>query len=53
MKQVYRNAGRKKIPDPVRLDVLIPKENETEIRDIIKSFQDAAILKQSLKNKQP
>ena len=40
-----RNAGRKLIPDSVRINRLIPRENLQEVDDFIKSIQDAAILK--------
>jgi len=47
-----RNAGRKLIPDSVRINRLIPRENLQEVDDFIKSIQDAAILREELKKEQ-
>lgn len=39
----YRNAGRKQIPNPIRLNFLIPSEKEQEVRDFIWNIQKEAI----------
>lgn len=46
-----KNAGRKEIPNGVRKTYIIPKENLEDVSDLVKSYQDAAKLKESLKNK--
>lgn len=46
-----KNAGRKGVPNGVRKTYIIPKGNVKSVNDIVKSYQDAAILKESLKNK--
>ena len=46
-----RNAGRKKIPNGVTKTYIIPKYNVQAVTDLVKSYQDAAILKEKLKNK--
>lgn len=46
-----KGAGRKAIPNGVRVTYIIPKENLQEVTDIVKSFQDAAILKEKIKKK--
>jgi len=46
-----KNAGRKGVPTGVRKTYIIPKENVEAVTDLVKSYQDAAKLKESLKNK--
>lgn len=45
-----RNAGRKKVPNGIKKQFVIPKENLQEVTDIVKSFQDSAILKEKINN---
>jgi len=51
MTKNIKGAGRKAIPNGVRVTYIIPKENKQAVSDLVKSYQDAAILKESLKNK--
>lgn len=46
-----RNAGRKGIPDGVRKTYIIPKDNVQAVTDLVKSYQNTAILKESVKSK--
>lgn len=46
-----KGAGRKPIPNGVRVTYIIPKENKQAVSDLVKSYQDAAKLKELLKNK--
>lgn len=46
----YRNAGRKPIPNPIRLNFLIPSEKEAEVRKFILDIQNEAIEKEKNKS---
>lgn len=46
MTKNIKGAGRKAIPNGVRVTYIIPKENKQAITDMVKSFQDAALLKE-------
>ena len=52
MTKNIKRAGRKPIPNGVRVTYIIPKENKQAVTDIVKSYQDAALLRESIKNKQ-
>lgn len=48
--------GRKKIPNPIRLNFLIPSEKEQEVKAYINAVQQEAISKtesEKLKNQTP
>lgn len=51
MTENLKRAGRKPIPNGVRVTYIIPEENKQAVTDLVKSYQDAAKLKESLREK--
>jgi hypothetical protein len=37
------NAGRKKIPDAIRIQVLVPKSKVQEVKDLVLKLQNEAM----------
>lgn len=50
MTKNIKGAGRKAIPNGVRVTYIIPEENKQAVTDVVKSYQDAAILKEKINN---